>query len=465
MVIKRKPRIGLLGIMHGIYDKAQPGITKQQEKYAREVVSYLSDVASIDFPGAAKTRNNIETIIEDFNQKNYDGILIIMLLYCPGLWTVNALKKNKLPVMIANIQPVPSITKDWDWGDLTTNQGIHGSQDIANVMFRNGIKPIVITEEWKTEKFKRFFEDWALVAQASFSLKKSRIVIFGRCPGMGDIVGDDLAFLRILGTEVNHVGIGEVYRYMQSVNNSEIDKQMVENHTNFKVEQDVKIDSHRYAVKLQLGFEKFLIDQDYDGFSAQCTIFKEDGRFKQLPLLGASNLLAKGYGYAGEGDSNTTYLTLVGHLIAENPHFTEMYSLDFHRDSAFMSHMGEGNWKIARKDRPIRLIDRALEIGELENPPTLVFSAESGPATLLSLSHWEGDRYRIICSKGEVLDTDELPNVPMPYFHFKPQSGIRQAMDSWLSCGGTHHQVLVLGDHLRKLKILSEMLNIEYVEV
>ena len=81
--------------------------------------------------------------------------------------------------------------------------------------------------------------------------------------------------------------------------------------------------------------------------------------------------------------------------------------------------MGEGNWKIARKDRPIRLIDRPLEIGGLENPPTLVFSAQPGPATLVSLV--------------SLAATDTGCDLParsstrsgrrsMPYFHFKPDT-------------------------------------------
>jgi L-arabinose isomerase len=142
-----------------------------------------------------------------------------------------------------------------------------------------------------------------------------------------------------------------------------------------------------------------------------------------------------------------------------------MYSMDFQKDSALMSHMGEGNWKIARKDRPIRLIDRELEIGGLGNPPTLVFMAEPGPATMVSLVAIEGEKFRLVVSKGEVLDTEELPNVPMPYFHFRPDTGIRECMNGWLENGGTHHQVLNLGDHTRKWKMLCAMLGIEYIEV
>ena len=65
-----------------------------------------------------------------------------------------------------------------------------------------------------------------------------------------------------------------------------------------------------------------------------------------------------------------------------------------------VSHMGEGNWKIARRDRPIRLIDRELGIGGLGNPPTPVFSAEPGPATTAALVPLEGEAFRLVVGQG-----------------------------------------------------------------
>ena len=38
--------------------------------------------------------------------------------------------------------------------------------------------------------------------------------------------------------------------------------------------------------------------------------------------------------------------------------FSEMYAMDFATDSILMCHAGEGNWRIARKDRKPRLIDK-----------------------------------------------------------------------------------------------------------
>ena len=56
------------------------------------------------------------------------------------------MKDNRLPVLIANIQPLAEVTQDWNWSLLTTNQGIHGSQDTANMLMRLGVKPTIITE-------------------------------------------------------------------------------------------------------------------------------------------------------------------------------------------------------------------------------------------------------------------------------------------------------------------------------
>ncbi|MEX2601329.1 MAG: hypothetical protein WD355_06750, partial [Balneolaceae bacterium] len=60
---------------------------------------------------------------------------------------------------------------------------------------------------------------------------------------------------------------------------------------------------------------------------------------------------------------------------------------------------------------------------------------------------------------------EEIPAIEMPYFHFKPDTGLRACNDDWLRSGGTHHQVVHLGDQRRKWKMLCRILGIEYVEV
>jgi L-arabinose isomerase len=175
--------------------------------------------------------------------------------------------------------------------------------------------------------------------------------------------------------------------------------------------------------------------------------------------------MADGYGYAAEGDTNTATLMCAAQTLIGDAHFSEMYAMDWELDSVLISHMGEGNWKIARKDRPVRLIDRELGIGRLGNPPTPVFSAVPGPATTAALVPIEGEYYRLVVARGEVLDTPELPKVEMHYFHFRPEGGMEPFMDSWLALGAPHHFVTNLGYHTERWRRLAELLELEYVEI
>jgi len=466
MKSKRKPKIGFLGIMQELYDKSLPGITKRQEGYAREVCEQLSDIADWSFPGAARNRSDIERIMGKFNHEGLDGIMIVMLTYGPAMRTVRALQHNNLPLLLANIQPEPVVRNDWDMADLTYNQGIHGAQDMANAIIRTtGEKFEVISAEWKSEEFKEYVANWAVCAMAASELKRMKIASFGKMHGMGDTLSDEAAFTRIIGPEVNREDIGEVYRSMESVTDYQLENEIKVQKKSFKVDDKMTAKNLRYAVRMYLGFKHFLEQNDYDGFSAHFDVFKGDGRFEQINMLAASNLMAEGYGYAAEGDTNTASMVAAGHLLQENAHFTEMYAMDFEKDSILMSHMGEGNWKIARSDQPVRLANRELGIGDLDNPPTTVFMAEPGPATMVSIVALSGEKFRLVACYGEILDTDEVKTIEMPYFHFKPSSGVRNANDGWLRAGGTHHQTLHLGDLRVKWQMLSRMLGIEYMEV
>jgi L-arabinose isomerase len=252
---------------------------------------------------------------------------------------------------------------------------------------------------------------------------------------------------------------------MQSVRPDAVEMMREQHRSQFAIDPNLRPESHEYAIRFELALREILAEGGYDGLSVHFEPVGRDGRFQQLPLLAASNLMAEGYGYGAEGDTNAAALVCASHTLIGDAHFSEMYAMDYELDSVLISHMGEGNWRIARRDRPIRLIDRPLGIGGLENPPTTVFSAEPGVATTATLIALEGEHYRLAVARGEVLDTPELPLVQMPYFHFRPSSGMRGFLTSWLRNGGTHHFCLNLGDHVERWRNLAELLDIDFVEI
>jgi L-arabinose isomerase len=463
---RSKPRIGLLGIMQELYDEMIPGITEHQAAFAERVREQLADVAEVVFSRPARNREDVEALFAELRDQGVDGVAIVMLTYGPAMRTVRALLENSLPVLLANIQPEPSVTESWDMDDLTYNQGIHGAQDQANALVRTRVPFSVITGDWQSVEFAQAFESWARAAQAVTALRSTRIALLGYpMNGMGDILYDPPALARAIGPMVVNESLGDLHAHMQDISDAQIAEAITRHKEQFAVDPGLPEDSHAYAVRMELALRNLLDQRGYRAFSAHFESVGRDGRFEQLPLLAASDLMADGYAYAAEGDTSTATLMCAGQTLIGDANFSEMYAMDFELDSVLVSHMGEGNWKIARRDRPVRLIDRELGIGGLGNPPTTVFSAEPGVATTANLIPLEGEAFRLVVGTGEVLDTPELPNVEMPYFHFRPASGVRQFMEDWLRLGGTHHFVVNLGDHVDRWRFLAELLDLDYEEI
>ncbi len=461
-----KPRIGLLGIMQELYDDMIPGITERQGRYAQSVAERLADVAEVRFLRPARDREDVEAITQELVASDVDGIAIVMLTYAPAMRTIRALMDLRRPLLLANIQPERSITPEWDMDSLTYNQGIHGAQDQANALVRADIPFSVITGDWRSEQFERQFEDWARAAQAVTRLRGSRIALLGYpMNGMGDIRYDPEAMMRRIGPMVLSEDLGHLYDRLVAAPEAAIEAVMAENERRFQIDPELSAEQHAYAARLEVALKDMLEDGSYAGFSFHFDSIGGDGRFQQLPLLAASNLMADGYGYAAEGDTNTASLMCAAQIMIGDAHFSEMYAMDWELDSVLISHMGEGNWRIARQDRPVRLIDRPLGIGGLENPPTPVFSAAPGPATTAALIPIEGEYYRLLVAHGEVLDTTELPNVEMHYFHFRPARGMESFMDEWLRYAGPHHFVTTLGDHAARWRRFAELLELDYQEI
>jgi L-arabinose isomerase len=457
-----KPRIGLLGVMQALYDEMLPGITERQAAYAREIGAALAGVADVHVGEPVRDRDDAERALREFENAELDGVMIVMLTYGPAMRLARTLARTSLPLCLANIQPVGEVTADWDMADLTYNQGIHGAQDTANAMVRAGVPFHVITGDWRTDEFGAAVGRWAQAAAAVTAWRSLRVAVFGYAMNqMGDIRVDEHALLRALGPQIDYLAPGALHRAVEAVTPEAVDELIAAEDEQFEIDPRLSREEREDHARMQLALERILRDGGYGAYSTHFDAIADDGRFARLPMAAASTLMAKGYGFAGEGDAVTAALVAAGHTLLGDAHFTEMYAMDFPSDSILMSHMGEGNWRIARRDRRVRLIKRPLGIGGLGDPPTFLFQYQPGPATLATLVALGGERFRLVVAEGEVLDTEELPQLEMPYGKFRPDSGVRGCMDAWLRLGGPHHQVMNLGRELESWRTFCALAGIE----
>jgi L-arabinose isomerase len=459
----RKPRIGLLGVMQSLYDDMLPGIAERQAKYAAQVADALASVADVVVAPPVKERAHAEAAMRSLEGQGLDGLLVVMLTYGPAMRVARLLANTELPICLANIQPVAAVTEAWDMADLTYNQGIHGAQDTANAMVRAGRPFHVITEDWQSENFTEAVGAWARAAAAITRWRSLKVGIFGYAMnGMGDIRVDPHTLIRTLGPQIDALAPGDLVRAAEQVPDTEVRELIAAEDARFEIDPALSSEEREDHARMQLGLEQLLAAGGYGAYSTHFDAIAQDGRFARLPLAAASSLMAKGYGFGAEGDALTAALMVAGRNLFGDTQFTEMYAMDFPSDSILMSHMGEGNWALAREDRPVRLIKRPLGIGSLGDPPTFLFQYATGPVTLATLISLGGERFRLLVSEGEILDTAELPALEMPYGFFRPDSGLRACMDAWLELGGPHHQVLNPGRRSEDWRVFCRLAGIEF---
>ncbi len=236
-----RPRIGLLGIMQSLYDDMVPGIVERQAGYARSVGEALSGVADVVVADPAKERDQIEDRMRFLESQDLDGLLVVNLTYGPAMRVARVLRDTRLPLCLANIQPVPAVTAEWNMADLTYNQGIHGAQDTANAMVRAGRPFHVITDDWQAPSFASAVGTWARAAAAVTRWRSLKVAVFGYAMnGMGDIRVDPHALIRSLGPQIDAVAPGDLVRAIEAVSPDDVASLMAWEDARFAIDRGVE---------------------------------------------------------------------------------------------------------------------------------------------------------------------------------------------------------------------------------
>ena len=462
----KKPKIGLLGMMLDGYEPIFPGIIRDRNDYARTLVKELSVLADISFDALATNRKEIEETVKRYNMQELDGILMVLFTYSHSGWIMNAMKRNHLPLALAILQPDEQMKPEFTEYDFTINQGIHGAQDNANMLRRLEIPFQVFAGSRKGPRFAQFFETFSRAAAAYRQLQGMRIAVIGKMNNMCDVFADDIGLQQKLGCEFSYEEIASVRTLMESVTEEAALQEVAREQDVFVIDDTMTEAVHKDAVIQYLALKEFMKNGSFDAITIHFETLGVDGRFERLPFLAASNLMADGFGYAAEGDAMCAVLVKLAMLGCDGQAtFSEMYAMDFASGSILMCHAGEGNWRVARKDRKPRLIDKVFNEGGLQNPPTPLFTPEPGEATVVSLAYMGHDRYKFVVSYGEILDKCDLLGCEMPYLFFKPNTGIDRCVEAWLKEGGTHHEAVMRGDTREYFRMLADMVGVEYVEV
>jgi L-arabinose isomerase len=229
-----------------------------------------------------------------------------------------------------------------------------------------------------------------------------------------------------------------------------VEAEMAADREQFAVE-NLNTDLHRRTTQAGLALRRWVEEEKLTGFTINFMAADKASGIPAMPFLEASKAMARGIGYAGEGDVLTA--SFVGTLLQAYPEtsFTEMFCPDWEGDQIFLSHMGEMNLKLAAA-KP-RLVEIPFLATDLGNAAVAYGRFRAGDAVLVNLAPGPDDTYSLIVAP-IVMQAVEGEDKMADSIHgwFKSSLCVSDFLSAYSRAGGTHHSALVYG------KVADDML-------
>ncbi|MCR5264001.1 MAG: hypothetical protein K6D94_09015 [Clostridiales bacterium] len=453
-----KPKIGLLPLYIELYYSSSPDMTPVVTKFRDTIAGQLRD-EGLDVLAApvCAVRPEFEAAVKSFEDAGCCAIVTLHLAYSPSLESSDALAKTRLPIIVLDTTPTLSFTPSVDAGPaINYNHGIHGVQDMCNLLCRNGKDFTIFAGHHVYSDVIKQAADACRAAAAAERLKGMKTALIGEpFKGMGDFDCGTEA-LASLGVEVIKCMPGEIKPFV--VVDTEIKEEYELDKKRFDV-SGVSYADYEKTERVALAVREWI---DQNGIGAFTMNFQSAGLvrgFDTMPFTEASKAMARGIGYAGEGDLLTA--SVCGAMVGVFPDatFMEMFCPDWAGNHVYFSHMGELNL-------------RAMQRGHMALPPfsfapcfapTRVYGVfKPGKATIVNTAP-TADGFRLVLAEGRMID---LPKDIGSFGGaisgwFKPNIPVAQLLKKYSMAGGTHHSVLVYGASAESLSVFGKQIGAE----
>jgi len=465
MTVMDQPRIGLLPLYLKLYDEALPALCGDLAPFLAEVVGAFEGrgVQVIEAP-VCRVEAEVGEAVTHFEAEAVDCIVTLHLTYAPSLEAIYVLAATPLPILLLDTTPDVAFGPDVDPMRLLYNHGIHGLQDLASMLRRRGKHYVVVAGHLGDGA--TLDRACAVVrgAHASFMLSTTRALRIGPTfRGMGDFHVPPALLFSALGVGVDEIAPADLLASVEAVRDEAIAAEMKEDERAFDV--DAPYDVRWASLRVGLGLREYLTANHYDAFSMNFLAFDEAaGPLSRVPFLECCKAMARGIGYAGEGDVLTA--SLVGALSrAVGPTtFTEMFCPDWAGGTVFLSHMGEFNPAVAA-GKP-RLYEKAFPFTPAQNPATLACAPQPGEAVLVNIAPGPDDRFGLIVAPVTVLGDGTHPDYnDWIRGWIKPAVPLPEFLEAYSAHGGTHHAALVYGDCLDSLAAFAKFAGLDYAVI
>jgi L-arabinose isomerase len=336
------------------------------------------------------------------------------------------------------------------------NHGIHGVQDMCNLLLRRGKGFVIEAGHWKTSDVLGRIAAHVKAAHIVSALQSARVGLIGSAfKGMGDFSVEAEKLLADFGVTVVNAGPDVIASGLPRENDAAVKREMARDLKEFHAG---KIDPllHQESTRTGLALRRWIEKEKLTAFSLNFqTVTKKSG-IPSMPFLEISKSITRGTGYAGEGDTLTAALNGAVASVFPETSFTEMFCADWAGERIFLSHMGEMNLNLA--ERKPALFEKEWTFTDAQKPICAAACFKPGKAVFFNLAP-QKEGYALILAPVEMVSegkTDKFRETIRGWM--KPALPVARLLEEYSRAGGTHHAGLVYGDALPALKSFGRMM-------
>ncbi len=472
--LKKKEVWFVTGSQHLYGDETLQQVAQHSQIISDALHSNEQIPVSIMYKPTVKTAEEIYAVCMEANAaKDCIGIIAWMHTFSPAKMWIGGLKILKKPLLHFHTQfnrDIPWATIDMDFMNL--NQSAHGDREFGFIMSRMRLNRKVVVGHWQDQESLEKINAWARAAAGWHDWQTAKFVRFGdNMRNVAVTEGDKVEAEIKFGYSVNTYGVGDLVQVINETTDAQIDSLVKEYAERYVLTESLikggnQHASLREAAKIEIGLQTFLEAGNFKGFT---DTFEDLNGLVQLPGISAQRLMAKGYGFAAEGDWKTAALVramkVMGSGLKGGNSFMEDYTYHFNPDNRMVlgSHMLEICESIADSKPACEI--HPLGIGGKADPVRLVFGSAPGPAINASVVDM-GNRFRLLVNEViAVAPMHSMPKLPVARVLWKPYPNMHTGCAAWILAGGAHHTCYSQNLTSEHMADFAEMANIEFVHI
>ncbi len=477
---KRQPgpaRIGVFCVGLNNYWPQFPGLRERLLGYHAQFCDRLRErgLEVID-GGMSDSSPKAFEIGDTLRRADVDLLICNLVTYSPASNALPIVQRAGRPVVLAALQPAAAL----DYVNANTveqlaNDNVTSLPEICCTLRRSGldIADAIVGKLHGDERAMRRIDDWARIARCLQALRNGRIGLMGHVyEGMLDMNSDPTMADGKFGLHVEHIELDDLQSRVDKISAGEVGQRvdLVRQLFEFPppgsdpLAGEVDPDELAWAARVSIGLERLVDDFTLSGLAYYYRGLDGNAneRLGCSLIIGASLLTGRGIPIAGELDLKNCLAMLIMDRLGAGGSFAELHPVDFDDDFVLVGHDGPHHVGIAA-GKPVL---RGLSVlhGKRGRGPSVEFSIQHGPITLLGLTQTSDGRFKFVVAEGESLP-GMIPATGNTNTRGKFVPDVRTFLERWSLQGPTHHFALGIGHQADILEKLAKVLDIEFARV